>query len=241
MSHIDKAEKPELVFWLWVATKMPNRLSELILPSSPHSKADSVGSKQKETPAQSDGPDDILYPIRSLLHLESKLALPNFTASTAYSLGTTIHKLGTDMYPASTIFISITSALTSPDAPPLILYQSCTGPDFRPDDMHRLLRKRNTVLRFGCSSFVMREKMRREDLTLDDKKNVELRSDSQGQQRFERTFGVDGRLFAASGGGVPIRVKGVDGIVGVVCVSGVTQAEDHYLAVIGLLRVQEGM
>ncbi len=33
--------------------------------------------------------------------------------------------------------------------------------------------------------------------------------------------------YAICGGGVPIRVAGVAGVVAVVCVSGLTQEEDH--------------
>ncbi|KAF8417322.1 hypothetical protein EV426DRAFT_540488, partial [Tirmania nivea] len=37
--------------------------------------------------------------------------------------------------------------------------------------------------------------------------------------------------FVTNGGGVPIRVKGVDGIVAVICVSEVKQDQEHGLAV----------
>lgn len=38
-------------------------------------------------------------------------------------------------------------------------------------------------------------------------------------------------LYAIHGGGMPIRVKGVEGIVGVIVVSGLTQEEDHMVIV----------
>ena len=65
--------------------------------------------------------------------------------------------------------------------------------------------------------------------------------DVEAQAMFVAKMGVDGRKFVANGGGVPIRVKGVDGIVAVVCVSGVKQVQDHGLAVQGLRLLKEEM
>lgn len=83
----------------------------------------------------------------------------------------------------------------------------------------------------------MREKMRRVAAA----SNVEAQviPDDAAQERFERKFRLDGTKFVANGGGVPIRVRGVDGIVGVVCVSGVKQEEDHGLAIQGLRVLKE--
>lgn len=39
--------------------------------------------------------------------------------------------------------------------------------------------------------------------------------------------GVPPGRYAIKGGGVPIRVRGVEGVVGVVVVSGLSQMEDH--------------
>ena len=43
--------------------------------------------------------------------------------------------------------------------------------------------------------------------------------------------------YAIHGGGVPVRVKGVEGIVGVVVVSGLKQHEDHAVVVEGILKM----
>jgi len=40
--------------------------------------------------------------------------------------------------------------------------------------------------------------------------------------------------YAIHGGGVPVRVTGVEGVVGVIVVSGLTQKEDHQVVVDGL-------
>ncbi|KAF8425387.1 hypothetical protein BGX38DRAFT_1107030, partial [Terfezia claveryi] len=171
-------------------------------------------------------------PVPQLLETERSLALPSLTHAIAFQLGIVIRSLALSQHPNSTIFISITSVVTPPGTPALILFQTCTGPDYLPDHMHWLERKRNTVLRFGCSSLVMREEMRRAG------GGFPL-GDLQAQAMFVEKFGVDGKKFVASGGGVPIRVKGVDGIVAVVCVSGVTQEQDHGLAMQGLRLLKD--
>ena len=43
--------------------------------------------------------------------------------------------------------------------------------------------------------------------------------------------------YAIHGGGVPIRVRGVEGVVGVVVVSGLKQHEDHAVVVEGMLKI----
>jgi len=63
--------------------------------------------------------------------------------------------------------------------------------------------------------------------------------DVEAQAIFVAKLGVDGKKFVAKGGGVPIRVKGVDGIVAVICVSGLTQEQDHGLAMQGLRLIKE--
>jgi len=65
--------------------------------------------------------------------------------------------------------------------------------------------------------------------------------DVEAQAMLVTKLGVDGKKFAANGGGVPIRVKGVDGIVAVVCVSGVQQEQNHGLAVQGLRLLKKDL
>lgn len=52
--------------------------------------------------------------------------------------------------------------------------------------------------------------------------------------KFAEKFGLFGEKageYAIHGGAVPVRVEGVEGIVAVVVVSGLTQAEDHQVVV----------
>jgi uncharacterized protein (UPF0303 family) len=72
-------------------------------------------------------------------------------------------------------------------------------------------RKRKTVLRWGVSSWYMHNKMQGDEKAFADKYML-------GQSAGE---------YAIHGGGVPVRVKGVEGVVGVVVVSGLKQDEDH--------------
>jgi uncharacterized protein (UPF0303 family) len=76
-------------------------------------------------------------------------------------------------------------------------------------------RKRKTVLRFGVSSWWMYNKMKGD------------------AKAFAETYvlGASAGEYAINGGGVPVRVKGVEGVVAVVVVSGLTQQEDHQVVI----------
>jgi uncharacterized protein (UPF0303 family) len=73
-------------------------------------------------------------------------------------------------------------------------------------------RKVRVVYRYGASSYL-----------------VGRRLAAKGQQ-LDASMGVDPAGYAAHGGAFPVRVPGV-GVVGVVTVSGLPQAEDHALVV----------
>ena len=59
----------------------------------------------------------------------------------------------------------------------------------------------------------------------------------------EKTFaekymlGEKAGQYAIHGGGVPVRVRGVEGVVGVAVVSGLKQHEDHAVVVEGMLKI----
>jgi uncharacterized protein (UPF0303 family) len=82
-----------------------------------------------------------------------------------------------------------------------------------PDNADWVRRKVNVVRRFAHSSFYMGALYR-----------------SKGKD-FEADSGLDPREYAAHGGAFPLRIRGVSGILGVLTVSGLPQAEDHALAV----------
>ncbi|CAM1507974.1 Fc.00g048220.m01.CDS01 [Cosmosporella sp. VM-42] len=93
-----------------------------------------------------------------------------------------------------------------------VLFQTVTGPGISPDNEQWVRRKRNTVLRFGHSTWFMHCKFEGDEAA------------------FAAKFGISDEKkgdYAIHGGAVPIRVKGVEGIVAVVVVSGLKQDEDH--------------
>jgi uncharacterized protein (UPF0303 family) len=78
-------------------------------------------------------------------------------------------------------------------------------------------RKVRVVERYGASSFLVGRRL------------------AEKGQELDASMGVDPARFAAHGGAFPIRIAGV-GIVAVVTVSGLPQADDHALVVEGLNR-----
>lgn len=93
-----------------------------------------------------------------------------------------------------------------------MLFQSATGSGVTPDNEVWVARKRASVLRWGCSTWLLHCKF------------------AGDEERFAARYGMGrdaaGR-YAIHGGGVPIRVEGVEGVVAVVVVSGLAQHEDH--------------
>jgi uncharacterized protein (UPF0303 family) len=80
-----------------------------------------------------------------------------------------------------------------------------------PDNDLWVARKRKTVLRWGMSSWAMHHKMHDNEKIFAEK----------------YMLGETAGGYAIHGGGVPVRLKGVKGVVGVIIVSGLKQEEDH--------------
>jgi uncharacterized protein (UPF0303 family) len=115
---------------------------------------------------------------------------------------------------------------TSGGVPLHVLFQSATESGTIPDNENWVRRKRNTVLRWGVSSWAMRQK------TIGGL--VAGASADQIEAAFVKKYaiasangGAVADEYAIHGGGYPIRVKGVEGIVAVVVVSGLKQEDDH--------------
>ncbi|KAI1439518.1 hypothetical protein F5Y02DRAFT_63470 [Annulohypoxylon stygium] len=132
--------------------------------------------------------------------------LESFTVEDAWELG---HHLYARLLPFSSqkptlISISLASGQT--------LFQTAVGSGTVPDNELWVQRKRNTVLRFGSSTWFQHCKY------------------AGDEEAFRVKFGMSpaqAEKYAIHGGGVPIRVKGIEGIVAVVVVSGLKQHEDH--------------
>ncbi|TQV94101.1 DUF967 domain-containing protein [Cordyceps javanica] len=136
--------------------------------------------------------------------------LSSFTADDAWELGHLLHaRLLAFAAAGRPALINVSAA--APRGP--TLYQSVTGPGALPDHEAWVRRKRAAVLRWGVSSYLVGRKHGGGDEALFAAKNG-LGPEAAGE-------------YAIHGGGVPIRVPGVDGVVAVVVVSGLKQEEDH--------------
>ncbi|KAI0454238.1 hypothetical protein F5B21DRAFT_245784 [Xylaria acuta] len=133
--------------------------------------------------------------------------LESFTASDAWELG---HLLYARLLAFSAEKPTVVSIATANGQH--VLFQAAVGGGTLPDNDAWVRRKRNTVLRFGASSWLL---------------HCRYAGD---EDAFRRKFGMSEEVageYAIHGGAVPIRVAGVEGIVAVVVVSGLKQHEDH--------------
>ncbi|KAF5555959.1 hypothetical protein FNAPI_5937 [Fusarium napiforme] len=132
----------------------------------------------------------------------------SFTTEDAFVLGNLLYAR---LYPyaikGKPTVISIALANTSQ-----VVFQTVTGPGTAPDNEQWVRRKRNTVLRFGNSTWFMHNKFKGDEVAFAAKYGI---ADSNKGD------------YAIHGGAIPIRVQGVEGIVAVVVVSGLKQDEDH--------------
>lgn len=133
---------------------------------------------------------------------ESELVLDAFTHDDAWRLGSRLVELATERDLPVTVDIR--------KGTQQVFHASREGTT--PDNDSWVERKVRTVYRFGASSYL-----------------VGLRAKAKGEN-FNAQQELPFQEYAAHGGAFPIRVTGV-GIVGVVTVSGLAQADDHALVV----------
>ncbi|KAK0724374.1 hypothetical protein B0H67DRAFT_567802 [Lasiosphaeris hirsuta] len=81
-----------------------------------------------------------------------------------------------------------------------------------PDNWDWVARKRNSVLRWGRITWYL---------------SCKYAGDEEAFRRKFQLSGEQASKYSIHGGAIPIRVPGVEGIVGIVIVSGVAQEEDH--------------
>lgn len=96
-----------------------------------------------------------------------------------------------------------------------LLFHCASGRGTLPDNDTWVARKRAAVLRWGASTWALHNKYRGDE------------------GAFAAKFGLGERAgeYAIHGGGFPVRVKDVEGIVGVIVVSGLSMQEDHEVIV----------
>ena len=164
---------------------------------------------------------NFLYSLPQLAAIQAQsdaVILTQFTSDDAFTIGTSLRQRIRTLFPSTGAVINITS--TNSDN---LLFHCTTSPGVQPDNDLWVARKRATVKRWGVSSWYMHHKM------------------TGSEQAFQKKYMLGERAgdYAIHGGGVPIRVKGVEGIVGVIVVSGLKQHEDHQVVIEALEQLLE--
>jgi len=146
--------------------------------------------------------------VQAINQVDNSLVFPYFNADTAWALGTLL-RARLVAFP-NPVVISI--ALANRESQ---LFYSATKPGTTPDNDKWVSRKRKTVLRFGCSTWSMHNKFGGDEPAFAAK----------------YALGEEATQYAIHGGGWPVRVKGVEGVIAVIVVSGLQQADDHQVIV----------
>ena len=141
--------------------------------------------------------------------LDNSLTFPAFTSQTAWALGSLLRTKLFAFDKPTVIDISLAQGSHC-------LFHCTTHSGTTPDNDLWVTRKRNTVLRFSCSTWYMHIKFAGDETAFAAKYG--LGQDSAG-------------AYAIHGGGFPIRVRGCEGVVAVVVVSGLKQEQDHGIIV----------
>ncbi|KAJ7104510.1 hypothetical protein B0H15DRAFT_810366 [Mycena belliarum] len=146
--------------------------------------------------------------IAEIAAVEEALVFPTFTAETAWELGNALRSRLLD-FPAPAV-VNISLANNNQ-----LLFHTATRSGTQSDNDFWVARKRRTVLRWGYSSWYMHNKMEGDEDIFAAK----------------YVLGETAGQYAIHGGGFPVRVKGVEGVVGVIVVSGLRQEWDHQVIV----------
>ncbi|ROS73608.1 heme-degrading domain-containing protein [Cellulomonas sp. PhB143] len=154
--------------------------------------------------------DDVAAQIAELEQQERALVLDSFTADDAWHLGCLVVELARER--ALPIVVDVRRG------PQQMFHAALEGSSADNDSW--VQRKVRVVERFATSSYL-----------------AGLRSRARGQT-FSEQHQLPFQEYAAAGGGFPVRVAGV-GVVGVLTVSGLTQADDHALVVEALAAFRD--
>jgi len=140
--------------------------------------------------------------LSKLLAQETELQFEQFNHDTAWQLGCTLKNLAENINAQLAIEVyAFNQTLFS---------YAMAGTQL--DNQHWIARKRQSVLRFGHSSYYLGQ--------YNKSKNRE----------FEQQLHINAHDYCAHGGAFPLRIKN-GGLIGVVTVSGLPQAADHQLVV----------
>ncbi|MFJ3904174.1 heme-degrading domain-containing protein [Streptomyces sp. NPDC090025] len=150
--------------------------------------------------------------VEELQAQEVRLILPRFSYEDAWALGSDLVRLARERNAPVAIDVRRGSQQ---------LFHAAL-PGSSADNDAWIDRKRRVVARYGVSSLLVGARFRAKGTT------------------FEESSRLDPDRFAAHGGSFPVAVEG-SGVIGSVTVSGLPQAEDHALVVLGLERLRESL
>ncbi|SCU82903.1 LANO_0B07800g1_1 [Lachancea nothofagi CBS 11611] len=149
--------------------------------------------------------------LEDLKAFESRSCLPRFDYEIAFNLGCKLRQWGVEAFPSKAMVIDISLANGQ------CLFHTTTNSGTALDNDIWVARKKRTVIRFGCSSYFMGQKLKVKKIA-----------------KMEDAFYIDSKEYAVHGGSVPIHVEGVDSMVAILTVSGLKQEEDHVFAITGI-------
>lgn len=148
--------------------------------------------------------------LKELLMQEDEIQLPHFNNQTAWELGNLI-KLA-----AEKLSVSVAIEVYAFEH---VLF-SYFMPGTNKDNHDWIKRKRQSVMRFGHSSYYQGQ------------------YNAFNNRDFEAQPHIDPKEYCAHGGSFPIRIKN-SGLIGTVTVSGLPQEMDHQLAVDALRKIMQ--
>ena len=146
--------------------------------------------------------------LEQIAEQERLLQFSQFGANTAWAVGCVLREEATRRGKAMTFEVQVAGR---------VLFLACTEGG-SPGQADWVRRKRNTVMRFGRSSYAVGLQLQLEGQTLEARHGLSLTD------------------FAAHGGGFPIVLTGT-GMVGSVIASGLPQREDHAMVVRVLAQI----
>ncbi|SCV01920.1 LAME_0G19372g1_1 [Lachancea meyersii CBS 8951] len=145
--------------------------------------------------------------VDELKALEKQSRLPRFDYNIAFEFGCKLRQWAISTFPSKAMVIDI--SLPSGQC----LFHTTTNKDTALDNDIWVSRKKKTAIRFGCSSYVMGQKLKAKKMN-----------------KPEDAFFIDSKEYAVHGGSVPLYVEGIDSMGAVLTVSGLKQEEDHAFA-----------
>ncbi|KAG6371910.1 hypothetical protein JVT61DRAFT_8919 [Boletus reticuloceps] len=154
--------------------------------------------------------------MESLKAQEDACVLPTFDSDVAFALGTIIRtRCQRNRTRPAVVYIAHANSSQ-------LLFFAASRPGTHPDDMHLVKRKEAVVLRWRMSTTRTRMQLARP-----------TSSYQEGLDRNRHEI-ADPIVYAFLGGGFPVRVKNVEGIVGVIVVDGLNEEDNHGVIVDGI-------